>query len=85
MMNWMFGNYGMGYGGGMGFFMIFIWILIILGIIMLIKALMGGNKQDFGRQGPAGEPESAEEILKKRYARGEISEEEFKLMRDNLR
>jgi putative membrane protein len=85
MMNWMFGNYGMGYGGGMGFFMIFIWILIILGIVMLIKALMGGSKNDSDRHGPAGESESAEEILKKRYAKGEISEEEFKRMRDNLR
>jgi len=82
MMDWMFGNYGMGYGGGMGFFMIFIWILIILGIIMLIKNLMGGNKHDFGKPGPAGE--SAEEILKKRYARGEISEEEFLKMKNNL-
>jgi len=85
MMNWMFGNYGMGYGGGMGFFMIFVWILIILGIVMLIKALMGSGKHDFARPGPAGESESAEEILKKRYARGEISEEDFKRMRDNLR
>ena len=84
-MNWMFGNYGMGYGGGMGgFFMIFVWILIIAGLVMLIKSLMGGGGHDSGaRPGPV--DESAEEILKKRYARGEISEEEYKRMLDNLR
>ncbi len=83
MTNWMFGNYCMGYGGGMGFFMIFVWILIILGIVMLIKTLMGGNKQGVDRPGPAGE--TAEEILNIRYAKGEISEVEFKRMRDNIR
>ena len=84
MMHWMFGDYGMGYGGGMGFFMIFIWILIILGIVLLIKELIGSGKQKSGKP-PGSAGESAEEILKKRYTRGEISEEEYKRMRDNLR
>ncbi len=82
MMNWMFGNYGMGYGNGMGIFMIFFWFLIILGIFLLIKALLGsGNKETKAEQ----KEDSAEEILKKRYARGEISEEDFRKMRENLR
>ena len=82
MMNWMFGNYGMGFGSGMGIFMLFFWFLLILGIVMLIKALLGpGSKGDR----PELQEESAEEILKKRYAKGEIGEEEFRKMRDNLR
>jgi len=83
MMHWMFGNYGMSYGPGMGLFMFFFWFLIILAIFMLIKALISSGKQESAPPGPAGD--SAEEILKKRYAKGEISEEEFRRMMDNLR
>lgn len=82
MMNWMFGNYGMGYGPGMALFMFFFWFLVILGIIMLIRALLGSGPKREGRESPG---ESAEEILNKRYARGEISEEEFRKMKEHLR
>lgn len=34
--------------------------------------------------GPGSREESAEEILKKRYARGEIDEEQFQRMKDEL-
>ena len=44
------------------------WILVIIGIALLIKYL----SRDAGKK-----EESALEILKKRYARGEISKEEF--------
>jgi putative membrane protein len=84
MMNWMFGNYGMGFGSGVGIFMLFFWFLVILGIVLLIKALLGTNKHETDPQ-PGGAMESAEEILKKRYAKGEIGEEEFRKMQDNLR
>jgi putative membrane protein len=80
MMHWMFGNSGMGYGPGMGLLMFFFWLLVILGIILLVKALAGRKGQ-----GAAGEGDSAEEILKKRYARGEIGEEEYRKMKENLR
>ena len=82
-MHWMFGNYGMGFGSNMGFFMIFFWILVIAVIAMLTKGLLGGGKPETcAEKGYIGE--TSEEILKKRYARGEIGEEEFKRMRDNL-
>jgi putative membrane protein len=79
MMHWFFGDYGMGFGHGMGIFMIFFWLLIILGIILLVRIILGGGERS-GRTA-----ESAEEILKKRYARGEISEEQYRRMRENLR
>jgi putative membrane protein len=68
MMHWG-GNFGMGYGGGI--FMILFWVVIILGVVYLAKILLDG--------GPAGEKknESARELLEKRFARGEISREEF--------
>lgn len=63
-------------GGGMGWWMLFsvmFWILVIVGIVLL--AVWAVQK---GTGGGAGSTEeSALEILKKRYARGEISKEEF--------
>ena len=61
-------GWGMGFGGGI--FMILFWILLIIGVIFLIRLVIGATKE--GRR-----PESALEILKKRYAQGEISKEEF--------
>ena len=63
----------MDYGWGMGFgwiFMILFWALVILGVIYLVKLLAGGSKVSKSN-------ESAIDILKKRYAKGEISKEEF--------
>ena len=70
-------------GDGMGIWMLFgivFWILIIVGIVLLVvwvvqKALGGGAG---GTEG------SALEILKKRYASGEISKEEFEEKKRDL-
>ena len=70
MMNWGWGDYGMG-GYGFGWlFMIVFWAVVILGIIYLVKMLTGGA-------GKSEKMETAEDILKKRFAGGEISREEF--------
>lgn len=73
----MFGEYGMGMGYFGMVFTVFFWIMVIVLIIYLVKMII-----DKGR---GGEPmESAEDILKKRYAKGEISKEEFDAMKKNL-
>lgn len=60
-------DYDMGYG--LWIFGFIFWILVIVGLVLLIKYLWeGGTKK---------QEESALEILKRRYARGEISKEEF--------
>ncbi len=63
-------------GGGIGVWMLFsviFWILVIVGIVLLVVwAVQKGTGGGAGRT-----EESALEILKKRYARGEISKEEF--------
>ena len=69
-MHWWGGEYGMGFGFG-GIFMIVFWILIILGGVYLVKTLAGGVSS--GKE----KMESPEDVLKKRFARGEMSKEEF--------
>ncbi len=68
------------YGWGMGFgwvFMILFWVLIGLGIVYLVKLIAGGSKKEE-------QTETALDILKKRYARGEISKEEFEEKKKNI-
>ncbi len=75
----------MGWGYGMGWFgMIFMglfWVAIIVGIIFLIRWLFVST----GAKGHGAVSEDSPlEILKRRYARGEINKEEFEQKRRDL-
>lgn len=80
----MMGNYfdgGYGFMGGFGFFvMIIFWGLVIWGIVALIQSVAKNNTQSAG--GPQGD--TALEIVRKRYARGEITKEEFDQTKKDL-
>jgi putative membrane protein len=66
----MMGEYGW-FGPGFGWlFMILFWVLVIAGVAALIKWL--------------GSSSTPLEILKARYARGEIGKEEYERMRREL-
>jgi putative membrane protein len=68
----------MGWGSGMGWFggiiMVIFWIAVIVGIILLIRWLIISTRT---ASHGTNSGESALEILKKRYARGEIDKQEF--------
>jgi putative membrane protein len=68
-MHWGY-DFGMGFAGGW-IFMILFWVLIIMGVVYLIKILVGGAPKIEKRD------ETAQELLEKRFAKGELSKEEF--------
>ena len=74
----MFGTDGGG-GFGMGLGMWVFWILLIVIVVALVKVAGSGSGSP-----PAGSDKSPMEILKARYARGEIDEEEFNRRRREL-
>jgi len=74
------GGWGMGWFGGI--FMIIFWILIIIGLVFLIKWLVQSTKGNSGS--PRIGSSSALEILKERYARGEINKQEFEEKKRDL-
>jgi len=69
----MMGPWGMGWFGGI--FIILIVVLVIVALIFLLPRLKQNNKID-GVETSSGKP-NALEILKARYARGEIDKTEF--------
>ena len=68
----MMGGWGMGWFGGI--FMMIFWVLVLVGLIFLIKWLIHSTNQ---AKSDAGHSHHALEILKERYARGEIDTAEF--------
>jgi putative membrane protein len=80
MGQWMIGDWGMGWFGMI--FMIIFWGLIIVGLVSLIKWLIHNTsgKAHFGVSAGS----RAMDILKERYARGEINGDEFESIKKDL-
>ena len=87
MMHW--GSH-MGYGGWGLLFNGLLWIgLIALGIWLLARLFpAAGNRSavehEAGSRAEYDRPQSALEILQRRYARGELTKEEYETMRHDL-
>ena len=75
----MMGGWGMGWFGGI--FMMIFWVLVLVGLVFLIKWLIQTTNRV---KSDAGNSNRALEILKERYARGEIDTTEFETMKLEL-
>jgi putative membrane protein len=84
---WQYGGWGMmgpGMMGGFGWmwfmpiFMILFWGLVIWGVVALVRGLSGSRPSDSPKA------DSALEVLKRRYALGEIDKEEYEEKKRDL-
>ena len=78
-LDWGWGMHPMMWGAwgfAMMFMMILFWVLVVVGIVMIIRW--------FIREGHERRSDSALEILRQRYARGEINKEEFEGIKKDL-
>lgn len=73
------GDWGMGWIGVV--FMIAFWVLVILGLVFLIRWLAGLGRSQRSSEGGRDE---ALEILRERYAKGDIGKEEFEEKKKDL-
>jgi putative membrane protein len=77
----MMGGYGGSFGFGLGgVFMIVWWVLVIVGMAMLVKWVLNSS----GTEDPRQTGGKALDILKERYARGEIDAQEFQKKKHDL-
>jgi putative membrane protein len=70
------GGMGRVWGIGIMFMMLFFWVLVIAALVLGVRWLLSQDKERRG--------DSALEILRQRYARGEINKEEFEAKRRDL-
>ena len=74
----MFDTHG-GWGFGMGFGMWLFWIVLIVILVAVVRLISHGSGSSSGKA-----DKSPMDILKERYARGEIDEEKFNRQRHEL-
>lgn len=70
--------HGMMPGGGMGLVMILFWVIVLIALASIVSGLLAD------RGNPRDDPPDALELLKRRYARGEIDKETYASMRRDL-
>jgi putative membrane protein len=73
---WHYGMMGTGWGIFMIILMLLFWGLVIGGIVLLVRLLFPTSRSNV--------PEDPLEILKRRYARGEIQKAEFEEKKKDL-
>ena len=74
--------YGWGHMMGPGFGGLFMWILLLIAVVLIVYSLMRASKTGSFGTSPY---ETPLDLLKKRYARGEITKEKFDEMKKDLK
>lgn len=77
-MMWGWGAWGL----GMGLMMLVFWGLVIVGLVLAIRWLLVQGREPGG--GHERGPDRALDVLRERYARGEIGKEEFEAKKRDL-
>ncbi|RJQ54932.1 MAG: SHOCT domain-containing protein [Actinobacteria bacterium] len=78
------GRYGGGYGGHSLFAGLF-WLLLIAGLIVLVVALLRRPHLTAGTVGAGVHHGQALDVVRERYARGEIDRDEYERLSKDLR
>jgi putative membrane protein len=73
-MHWRMVEHGMEFGW---LFIVIFAVLVVLGMIRLVNLISGSSRRETHGESPL-------HILKRRYAKGEITKEEFEKMKDEL-
>jgi putative membrane protein len=71
-------------GGGMGIIMILFWVVVLIAVGLLVSGLMTRRSSSGDTVLKVPGEANALEILKRRYASGEISKIEYENMRRDL-
>lgn len=75
-------GYGMGYGVGMWLGGVLLLVVVVTLVVLLVRS--AGSSSPPPPQGGPGPAARAREVLDERYARGEISTEEYRERRAHL-
>ncbi len=76
-------GWGMGMGCGFPFMGLIFFALIIMEIVVIMKSIFGRQNND--EEITQDNQSTALDILKKRYARGEIDQDEFEKMKEDIK
>jgi len=79
MPGWMMAGWGAGFGLFGGLMMLLFWILIIAAVVLGVRWFVNEGKLKGLRT-----EETSLDILKKRYASGEINKEQYESMKQEL-
>ena len=73
-----------GYGGGyMGIFMILFWVVILAAVVLVVSGVFSGRSSSSRGQIPP--PPDAMDVLKRRYASGEIDRSQYEAMKKDIK